>query len=587
MPTKAPATPHGHSMASHTSAWLNYLYLLVPVCVVIAAAIINWIGMHHAEQSRVAKQQELQQISRQMLVLMSPVNPKSAVSQVTQRQLLETIAMRADVECAVLSRNGVDVTSVGGGNECAAAAANGLPMVQSSSDGTRLRIYFSTSELDMAYMAFLRIALVALLLGLSIAIVFNGLSNQLFVQREMLMRKRAELHARLAAEERARQASAASENKGAFLATLSHEIRTPLNGIIGMSGILSETLNDETKRSYAQMISASGKTLLSMLNDTLDLSKIEAGRFEINIQPCPLRDVVLESVKLFEARAAEKSIQIIHSIDDAVPVMVMADGMRVRQILSNLISNAVKFTDNGCVFISASAASSANDPTRHELTFKVSDTGPGVEPAMLEHIFERFSQTTTRNRQQEGTGLGLSISRELARLMGGEITLTSVAGEGSTFTVTLTLDSCDPGSVYAAPAAPAATAAPLPVLLVSHDKPLSQQLTSRLKLRGYDTIAAASLTDATLAIGERAPLVMVLHLQDDCADKAPFMELIRTASARNCQVILLSGNPAAVPHDLMVLADRVTVRPQGNWEPLLSEIAHASIGQDWSEISAA
>ena len=303
MPTKAPATPHGHSMASHTSAWLNYLYLLVPVCVVIAAAIINWIGMHHAEQSRVAKQQELQQISRQMLVLMSPVNPKSAVSQVTQRQLLETIAMRADVECAVLSRNGVDVTSVGGGNECAAAAANGLPMVQSSSDGTRLRIYFSTSELDMAYMAFLPIALVALLLGLSIALLFNGLSNQLFVQREMLMRKRAELHARLAAEERARQASAASENKGAFLATLSHEIRTPLNGIIGMSGILSETLNDETKRSYAQMISASGKTLLSMLNDTLDLSKIEAGRFEINIQPCPLRDVVLESVKLFEARA--------------------------------------------------------------------------------------------------------------------------------------------------------------------------------------------------------------------------------------------------------------------------------------------
>jgi signal transduction histidine kinase len=578
-----PTTTHGQAEAGQTSSVLKYLYLLVPVCVVLAAIIINWIGMQHVEQSRQAKQLELQLISRQMLVLVTEAGSASEATETSRRHLLETIAMRADVTCAVLSRDGVDVTAVGGANECATAAASGSPMVQSGSDNVGLRIYYSTAELDMAYQAFLRIALVALLLGLSIAIVFNGLSNQIFVQREMLMRKRAELKARLAAEERARKACTASENKGAFLATLSHEIRTPLNGIIGMSGILSETLADETKRSYAEMISASGKTLLAMLNDTLDLSKIEAGRFEINNQPCRLRDTMRESIRLFEGRAAEKSIQLIHSIDDTMPEMVMTDAIRIRQVISNLISNAVKFTDNGCVFISASATPASDGSARHAVTVMVSDTGPGVEPAMMEHIFERFSQTTTRNRQHEVTGLGLSISRELARLMGGDITVSSVYGEGSTFTVTFMLDACEPGTVYAAPATLVAPVETLPVLVVSEDESLSRQTKSRLNKRGYETISAADMTSASLAIGERSPLVMVLHLEDNCKDTETAARLIQSASARNCQVILLASQPGNVPHDLTVLVDRVVVKPQDNWEPLLSAIAHASMGLDWSD----
>ena len=578
-----PTTTHGQAEAGQASSVLKYLYLLVPVCVVLAVIIINWIGMQHVEQSRQAKQLELQLISRQMLVLVTEAGSASEATETSRRHLLETIAMRADVTCAVLSRDGVDVTAVGGANECATAAASGSPMVQSGSDNVGLRIYYSTVELDMAYQAFLRIALVALLLGLSIAIVFNGLSNQIFVQREMLMRKRAELKARLAAEERARKACTASENKGAFLATLSHEIRTPLNGIIGMSGILSETLADETKRSYAEMISASGKTLLAMLNDTLDLSKIEAGRFEINNQPCRLRDTMRESIRLFEGRAAEKSIQLIHSIDDTMPEMVMTDAIRIRQVISNLISNAVKFTDNGCVFISASATPASDGSARHAVTVMVSDTGPGVEPAMMEHIFERFSQTTTRNRQHEGTGLGLSISRELARLMGGDITVSSVYGEGSTFTVTFMLDACEPGTVYAAPATLVAPVETLPVLVVSEDESLSLQTKTHLNKRGYETISAADMTSASLAIGERSPLVMVLHLVDNCKDTETAARLIQPASARNCQVILLASQPGNVPHDLTVLVDRVVVKPQDNWEPLLSAIAHASMGLDWSD----
>ncbi|MFP4529507.1 MAG: PAS domain S-box protein, partial [Candidatus Kapaibacterium sp.] len=232
------------------------------------------------------------------------------------------------------------------------------------------------------------------------------------------------------------EAEHANSAKSIFLANMSHEIRTPMNSILGFSEILLNTTKDNQKRSYLKTILASGKTLLSLINDILDLSKIESGKLELENEPINPRVTLQELVDIFSQKAREKNLDLRLIIEEDFPEGVFLDEIRLRQILLNLLGNAIKFTDSGFVRLHA-AARSATDETI-DLRIAVADSGIGIEPAEQENVFASFSQQTGQStRKYGGTGLGLAISKRLALMMHGRIELESRPGEGSTFTLAL------------------------------------------------------------------------------------------------------------------------------------------------------
>lgn len=263
--------------------------------------------------------------------------------------------------------------------------------------------------------------------GLALVAGLVGYSATRRMQRKALEAFRAELQAD--------QARRSSQDKSIFLASMSHEIRTPMNAIFGFTNLLEETVTDPTQIEYVASIKKSGQALLSLINDVLDLSKMEAGKFELREEPTDLHEIVDQTLVMFRQTADAKGIYLRAEYEGRAEQPLLVDPVRLRQVLINLVGNAIKYTDRGGVVVRICCVPSAVDG-HCDLKVEVIDSGTGIAPHQLGLIFDPFEQGDNPDgKSREGTGLGLSIARRLATLMGGQLAAESTLGEGSRFTM--------------------------------------------------------------------------------------------------------------------------------------------------------
>jgi signal transduction histidine kinase/CheY-like chemotaxis protein/ligand-binding sensor domain-containing protein len=359
-------------------------------------------------------------------------------------------------------------------------------------------------------------------------------------------------------EEAREEALAASKAKSEFLANMSHEIRTPMNGIIGFADLLSDTELTSEQEQFVEAIQSSGATLLSIIDDILNFSKLEAGKTELKEAPVRVQACVEDALDPLATTAAEKGIEMTYLIDPAVPPVIQADRTRLHQILLNLLSNAVKFTDEGEVTLRVQVASgpangaaadggSADEP--YELHFSVRDTGIGIPAEKRDRLFESFSQVdSSMSREYGGTGLGLSISKRLVEAMGGEMRVDSEIDEGSTFHFTV--------ETVAVPADEAGAAPEVSSLLegrrvlVADGNATNRQLLRQQTGRwGMETLAVASGEDALRALENEGPFdVVLLDAQMPETDGLALAEELRTRSGdADLPIVMLSAVHQHVP----------------------------------------
>jgi len=353
------------------------------------------------------------------------------------------------------------------------------------------------------------------------ALALVGIALALLYAYRMRIKRR---HAFALAETRRRSAEQLAEAKSNFLATMGHEVRTPMTGVLGMSELLLSTPLDERQRGYAKAIHQSGELLLRLVNDSLDIARIEAGKFALDDRKLDPAALVREVAALVQPLAERKGLSIAIEIAPNVPASVWGDEHRIKQILLNLANNAIKFTERGGVALALSRVGG------EQLRFRVDDTGPGMSEEVRARLFNRFEQAEGVTKRYGGSGLGLSISQHLAMLMGGRIAVTSTPGHGSTFDFDLPIYEAQPAGAAAAAVTATVAAGGLDILLVEDDPTVAEVLLGLLAGMGHRARHAANGLAALVELKDARFDIALLDLDLPGMDGLKLARMIRAGA---------------------------------------------------------
>lgn len=396
----------------------------------------------------------------------------------------------------------------------------------------------------------------------------------LFRRQALRLKHEAQYAARLACEvadrtielnKRNQELKEASEEKSSFLARMSHEIRTPMNGVIGLTELLRSTALSRKQAQYTQTISRSAQTLLRIINDILDLSKIEAGHLSLEAVEFDLAEVVDDTVDLIGAEASGKGIELISSIDPRADFRVIGDPLRLRQVLTNLVSNAVKFTEDGEVTISARIETvSESDALIH---LDVNDTGIGMDAETLSRVFEAFSQADeSTTRQFGGTGLGLSICEQLIALMGGELSVNSTPGVGTSFACRIPVQ-C---TTDVAAAGETSDLSRLRAIVATQNRSLREAILQYLAGIDVHAVSTESATELTEAAERYANELDLIIVDVDGFDALALRQASDSVSARTARIFLSRQQAGPELSDSERRDSDETLHKPVRW-PILSE----------------